>query len=112
MGHPGVFDVRRRQWIDVDAASADEIAAVVERCPSGALRYERFDGGPAEQPAAELSVQAMPDGPLWVRSDLHIVDAGGGTIRDLPRAALCRCGQSANKPFCDNTHRTSGFRAP
>ena len=40
-GLRAVFDVRRKRWIDVDAASADEIASQVERCPSGALQYKR-----------------------------------------------------------------------
>lgn len=40
-GLPAVFDVRRKKWIDVDAATADEIAAQVARCPSGALQATR-----------------------------------------------------------------------
>ena len=47
-GLPLVFDVRRRRWVHVEAASADEIAAQIERCPSGALKYTRTnapDGG-------------------------------------------------------------------
>ena len=40
-GLPAVFDVRRKRWIDIDAASADEIAAQVARCPSGALKVQR-----------------------------------------------------------------------
>jgi uncharacterized Fe-S cluster protein YjdI len=38
---PAVFDVRRRKWIEPRAATPDEVAAAVERCPSGALTYER-----------------------------------------------------------------------
>jgi uncharacterized Fe-S cluster protein YjdI len=40
-GLPGVFDVRRARWVDVSAASADEIATQVARCPSGALQVRR-----------------------------------------------------------------------
>jgi uncharacterized Fe-S cluster protein YjdI len=40
-GLPAVFDVRRKRWIDAEAASPDEVAAQVERCPSGALQYRR-----------------------------------------------------------------------
>lgn len=40
-GLPAVFDVRRKRWIDVHAASADDIAAQVARCPSGALQVRR-----------------------------------------------------------------------
>lgn len=38
-GLPSVFDTKRRPWIDPDGATPDEVAAQVERCPSGALRY-------------------------------------------------------------------------
>ncbi len=41
-GLPQVFDARRRPWIAIEAASADDIARVVETCPSGALSYERL----------------------------------------------------------------------
>lgn len=40
-GLPGVFDIKRKRWIDVKAASADEVAAQIDRCPSGALQYVR-----------------------------------------------------------------------
>lgn len=40
-GLPKVFDVRRKKWIDAAAATPDEIAAQIERCPSGALQYRR-----------------------------------------------------------------------
>ena len=53
-----------------------------------------------------------PDGPLLVRGDVDIV-APDGTV--LPRRrrtiALCRCGLSALKPFCDGSHKAAGFRA-
>jgi uncharacterized Fe-S cluster protein YjdI len=38
-GLPAVFDVRRKRWVDVDAATAAEIEAQIERCPSGALQF-------------------------------------------------------------------------
>jgi uncharacterized Fe-S cluster protein YjdI len=40
-----VFDVTRKRWVDVGAASADEIAAQIEKCPSGALKYSRRSSG-------------------------------------------------------------------
>jgi uncharacterized Fe-S cluster protein YjdI len=40
-GLPAVFDVKRKRWIRLELATADDIAAQVERCPSGALRYRR-----------------------------------------------------------------------
>jgi uncharacterized Fe-S cluster protein YjdI len=43
-GLPAVFDVKRKRWVDVKAGSAEEIAAQVARCPSGALQFIRRDG--------------------------------------------------------------------
>lgn len=108
---PDVFDLRRRPWILPDAASADDVAAVIERCPSGALQYRRLDGGPEEDGSETPRLTPIRNGPLLVRGRVDVMREDG-TIESLPRAALCRCGQSANKPFCDNTHLRIGFRAP
>jgi CDGSH-type Zn-finger protein len=51
------------------------------------------------------------NGPLLVRGRIEVT-RDDGTSEVLPRASLCRCGQSANKPFCDNKHIGIGFRAP
>lgn len=106
---PEVFDVRRRPWVLVDAAPADAVADAVRRCPTGALRYERLDGAAQEEMPDPPAIEAQPDGPLYVRGCVHIVNQDGAE-RELPRAALCRCGESNNKPFCDGMHRRSGFR--
>lgn len=111
-GLPVVFDLEAKPWIKADAAQADEIAAVIERCPSGALQYERLDGGPAEAPDTNTIVYPIPDGPLMVRGDVNVLDGDGNAIDAGFRVTLCRCGGSSNKPFCDNTHRRNGFRAP
>lgn len=107
---PGVFELGRRPWVAPDAASADEVAAVVERCPSGALQYRRLDGGAEELGPEPPTVVPMRNGPLLVRGRVE-VRHDDGTIEVLPRATLCRCGASANKPFCDNSHLRNGFRA-
>jgi uncharacterized Fe-S cluster protein YjdI/CDGSH-type Zn-finger protein len=108
---PEVFELRRRPWILPDAASADDLAAVIERCPSGALQYRRLDGGREEDAGETARVVPVRNGPLLVRGRVD-VKREDGSVESLPRAALCRCGQSANKPFCDNTHLRIGFRAP
>lgn len=108
-GLPQVFNVRLRPWVNVNAASADEIAAVVANCPTSALRFARLDGGPQEQPDDPAVIAAQPDGPLYIRGHIELVDQDGSR-RQVSRAALCRCGLSKNKPFCDNTHIESGFR--
>jgi uncharacterized Fe-S cluster protein YjdI len=106
---PQVFDETRRPWITVDAASADEVDAAVARCPSGALRARRV-GVPARQREGAPEIRASADGPLLLSGGVRVVDAGGNLLYEGERAALCRCGGSGNKPFCDGTHRTNGFR--
>ena len=56
---------------------------------------------------AEIVV--CPQGPLLVRGDFEIVDADGNTIERRRTVALCRCGGSAIKPYCDGTHKANGF---
>ena len=111
-GLPQVFDVQRRPWITPEQAGADALAEVVAQCPSGALHYRRLDGGPQEQPDPEPWVMTVPNGPLIVRGAVSVLDADGNTLRADTRMALCRCGESANKPFCDNSHRRIDFQAP
>jgi len=98
----------REPWCIPDLASREEVRDICERCPSGALTYTDKEAGP-EQPAAQNTVMVAYRGPLYVTGDLRIE----GAPEDMPgvrfRAALCRCGASKNKPFCDNSHLEAGF---
>ncbi|MFJ6654291.1 CDGSH iron-sulfur domain-containing protein [Microbacterium sp. NPDC091313] len=61
--------------------------------------------------AERARITAYPDGPLLVRGEVDIVDADGVPLpRRRRTVALCRCGLSAIKPYCDGTHKPSGFR--
>ena len=111
-GLPNVFRPQTRPWIRLEAAPADQIAEVVMSCPTGALHFERLDGGPQEPRPAETTIDVRPNGPLYVRGWMRIVGPGGRRIRKDTRIALCRCGHSENKPFCDGSHRRVGFRTP
>jgi CDGSH-type Zn-finger protein/uncharacterized Fe-S cluster protein YjdI len=111
-GLPAVFDPNRRPWIDATAAPAEELAAVIRQCPTGALRYERLDGGPAEAPAPANVLRVSPDGPVYASGDLVILDAERREIERDARAAFCRCGASKSKPFCDGRHAEVGFEDP
>jgi uncharacterized Fe-S cluster protein YjdI len=107
-----VFDPSARPWIKVDGADADAIAETVQHCPTGALHFRRLDGGEQEEAQPETTIEPRPNGPLFLRGRLKVVDANGQTIREDTRLALCRCGGSKNKPFCDGTHRRIGFTTP
>jgi hypothetical protein len=57
-------------------------------------------------------VTPYPDGPLLIRGDVDIVGPDGEVLpRRRRTVALCRCGLSALKPFCDGSHKAAGFRA-
>jgi CDGSH-type Zn-finger protein/uncharacterized Fe-S cluster protein YjdI len=110
-GLPDVFDRHSRPWIEPEKRSADEVADVVLRCPTGALRFERLDGGPAEPKPASNSGRVVANGPVYLEGDLELQMPDGSVLKET-RVALCRCGASKNKPFCDNSHIESGFEDP
>jgi uncharacterized Fe-S cluster protein YjdI len=107
-GLPDVFDPQKRPWIQPVNASADALAEVISRCPSGALHYERADGD-AETADSADSVSLVARGPLYVRGDITMNLPDGTLVRHDTRLALCRCGHSKNKPYCDNSHIEADF---
>lgn len=112
-GLPKVFDAARSPWVDPDAASATAVMGVVERCPSGALQYRFGNGAKSERPPRAASVTLLPRGPLQLRGELRLSrGADGAPIAAGTRLALCRCGHSARKPFCDGAHARAGFDDP
>ncbi len=94
-----------------DKSAAEDAAEVIMRCPSGALRFERKDAGLPEPIPSTNTVTLVPDGPLYVRGDVKIISPQGQTHHQDTRLSLCRCGNSNNKPFCDNSHIASGFKS-
>ncbi len=58
-----------------------------------------------------VTITACPDGPLLVRGNFDIVTSAGEAVpRHRRTVALCRCGLSAIKPYCDGSHKAAGFR--
>lgn len=104
-----LFVAGRNPWCQPDRVDDANVRDVVMRCPSGALSWTDKASGRQEQAAADNTVMVAYNGPLFVRGDLAIE----GAADDMPgvrfRAALCRCGRSNNKPFCDNSHLEAGF---
>jgi len=100
-GLPEVFDVNKRPWITPDDENADEVARIVERCPSGALQYVRKDEAENERPVYPTMIKADAKGKLFIRGDIEI-DSAEENIH-THRAILCGCGQTKHRPFCDNS---------
>ena len=111
LGEPEVFLANTPgEWLFPDRATPERIASIAAQCPSGAITYERRDGG-ANEAAPQVNVARIREnGPLAFHADLRIAGQEGRAGSTL-RATLCRCGQSANKPFCDGAHSAAHFTA-
>jgi CDGSH-type Zn-finger protein len=62
--------------------------------------------------AAALTITPQVDGPVLVEGDFSLHSSDGAAVYQGKKVWLCRCGASANKPFCDGTHKRTGFTAP
>ncbi|HEY5527910.1 MAG TPA: (4Fe-4S)-binding protein [Thermoleophilia bacterium] len=108
-GLPEVFDHDRRPWIDPDAAPVEEIIAVIERCPSGALSYS-VAGEEHRDLERPPRVVVVKDGPYCLEGGVEVEDTIRSERVSGEHCTLCRCGAAENKPFCDGSHRKVGFR--
>jgi CDGSH-type Zn-finger protein len=71
------------------------------------------DAAPLTDQGDGATITPYRDGPLIVRGDFRLLDQDGGEIDPGRKTiALCRCGKSGIKPFCDGSHKRSGFSAP
>jgi CDGSH-type Zn-finger protein/uncharacterized Fe-S cluster protein YjdI len=59
-----------------------------------------------------LTISPKANGPLRVSGPVEVVTGTGKTVNRVTGASFCRCGQSANKPYCDGSHARVGFQAP
>lgn len=109
-GLPQVFDPKAKPWIAPEAADPDALLDTIVRCPTGALHLERKDGGNVETADAENSVLVAADGPLYLRGRIQVLDADENVVLEDTRVALCRCGESSHKPFCDGSHSGADFQ--
>lgn len=103
-GLPEVFDLKKRPWINADGASSQQIIDQVSKCPSGALSIRK-----KENSEKTVDITLAKNGPLLVSGKIRIFDQEGNLSKEVEKCALCRCGHSTNKPFCDGSHKSSGF---
>ncbi|WP_145647736.1 ferritin-like domain-containing protein [Pseudoduganella lurida] len=108
---PDVFLANQEgEWIFPDKATPERLMRVARNCVSGAIRFERRDGRENETAPPVNLVRMRENGPLSANADVKLMLADGAEENPL-RVALCRCGQSKNKPFCDQSHIAAGFTA-
>lgn len=61
---------------------------------------------------SNVTIKALKDGPLLVQGEMELLDSEGKPFKLANEStALCRCGGSSNKPFCDGTHSRAGFQS-
>ena len=122
---PTAFRTGAEPFVAPSGGRLDELVRAVRDCPSGALSLG-FDGPDDKHEARDLAdwhgtreraIEVTQDGPYRVTGAIPVTDTAGA---DVPRAAgssrehfaLCRCGQSQNKPFCSGMHWYVDFRDP
>lgn len=110
-GLPEVFNPRVRPWIHMDGSTSERIAEQVKKCPSGALSFfynhEQDKASSIQEPATTIEI--IKGGPMVVYGTVRLKEADGKESIKENTTAFCRCGQSANKPYCDGTHAKVGF---
>ena len=113
LSHPDVFVPNvQGAWIHPNAQPVEELMHIAKSCPSGAIRVVRNPGATSaaagsDAPPIVNTVRVRENGPLAVEAELQI----RGVAQASPRATLCRCGASKNKPYCDGSHGAAGFLA-
>jgi uncharacterized Fe-S cluster protein YjdI len=107
---PNVYKPKEKPWITIENATTEELKVQVEACPSGALSYRMNNADDKEEMHTQTVVEVMENGPLLVYGTLHITNSDG--IKEIKNktTAFCRCGVSANKPYCDGKHREIDFK--
>jgi CDGSH-type Zn-finger protein len=93
-----------------EGAARSQAIAMIERCPSGALTYRFEEDGPDVEEELAVQIGVVDDGPLYVTGGIPVGQIGGPALEVRNRVALCRCGASSNKPYCDGAHDAAGFR--
>jgi CDGSH-type Zn-finger protein len=106
-GLPKVFRMGVEPWIDPDAETAGKIIETIRKCPSGALSYS-VDGELFDSFSDKPEVQITRDGPYFVKGFIELKSDDKPASEE--HFALCRCGKSKNKPFCDGQHWYHKFR--
>ena len=109
-----IFNPKRRPWIEMSAGTTDQIIKIVDNCPSGALSYERNNemkdqNSQTQSQESQITVKVSKGGPYLVKGNFLFVGADGKEEMKEGSIALCRCGASNNKPFCDGAHKKIGF---
>lgn len=106
---PNVYKPKEKPWITPESATTEELKIQINKCPSGALSYILNEKLVSENAGTRTEIEVKPKGPLVVKGAISITLADGTIETRETSTSFCRCGSSANKPFCDGTHRAISF---
>ena len=124
-----VFNPRNRPWINMKGASTNKIIKVVDKCPTQAISWkwnkdielsapqETTDNYTEITPSDVFAMKdmniahitIMKDGPILVEGSFRTIIDGDTELKSMQMTSFCRCGNSHNQPYCDGTHRKTGF---
>lgn len=109
---PKVFIPYERPWINMKGALTDEIIDTVVKCPTQALSfyYNTEEPGKENKKEPVTEIKIIKNGALLVKGSFKLTDCDGNEIVVGDSAALCRCGYTKNKPFCDGSHSQHDFK--
>lgn len=128
-----VFNPRNRPWVNMKGASTERIIEVVDKCPTQALSWKYNKDIAVQETNKEIKgseevtpedvyiskldyesktteISLLPDGPILVKGKFRIIGQNGNELKSMVMTSFCRCGYSGSQPFCDGTHRKTGFR--
>jgi len=108
---PSVFHAAGEPFVTPEGATPDEIVERVRACPSGALGFIR-DGVLYEGEARDPEIYVAENASYYVRGGIELEGEPMNAGANREHFALCRCGHSKNKPFCDGTHWWIKFQDP
>lgn len=120
---PQVFNLKARPWVNINGAGPEEIIKVIDTCPTGALRYSLPEGSSVDPAKAAgvgninyekshpaiVTIRVIANGPLLTEGPVVVVDQNCKKLKEGSKMALCRCGLTGNRPFCDGTHSKKGW---
>ncbi|HKI98002.1 MAG TPA: CDGSH iron-sulfur domain-containing protein [bacterium] len=98
-----VFRYGTEPWIDPAGSKADRIQEAVRACPSGALAFA-LGGSETRDFDRDPAITIARNGPYYVVGGIDLETDAWGQGASREHYALCRCGQSKRKPFCDGSH--------
>ena len=105
---PEIFNIETKPWVNLNNATKEKLALAVKNCPSGSLKLINENTKAEHNKMVEIKLSS--NGPLLVNGNFRLVNHDGKILEAKNKVALCRCGASDNKPFCDGTHNKIDFK--